>query len=214
MTVRPLLCFVSDGSLPPDAGPSDLARTVEAIRRAIDAGIDLVQVRERNLPDRRLLDLVQRAVAAARGGGARVLVNERVDIALAAGASGVHLRGDSIAASDARALVPPSWLVGRSIHSAEEAAAPGVTAGCDYLVFGTVFQTASKPAGHPVSGVAELRRVCGATSLPVLAIGGVTLERVPAVAAAGAAGIAAITLFGRTAPVADRVAAVRRLFDT
>ncbi len=201
----PVLCLVTPGTSSPD---------LQAIREAARAGVDLIQIRERSLDDRSLLALVRATIDAAAGSGARVLVNDRLDVALAAGAAGVHLRGDSMAAADVRRLAPAGFIVGRSVHGVREAEDVERGGGCDYLVFGTVFESASKPAGHAVAGVDALGRVCAAVSLPVLAIGGVTLANAAQVAAAGARGVAAIGLFAGPQRVADTVRVVRGLFDT
>jgi thiamine-phosphate pyrophosphorylase len=176
-------------------GGEALARTVDTVVRAAAAGVTLVQVRERGLDDRTLLTLVGKIVVAVAHLPTRVVVNERVDIALASDAHGVHLPADGISASRVREIVPGRFLIGRSVHSASDAQAAAKAGGCDYLVFGTVFSTVSKPATHPVAGVEGLAAACRAVDLPVLAIGGVTADRFRAVADAGAAGIAAIGLF-------------------
>ncbi len=164
-------------------------------RRAADAGIDLIQVRERGLSDRDLLRLVAENLAAVRHTAARVLVNSRIDISLAAGAHGVHLPSSAPPASRVRRITPDDFLIGRSVHSQAEAEAAQADGGCDYLTFGTVFATTSKPADHPIAGLATLRAVCHAVRLPVLAIGGIARERMPEIAQARAAGMAAIGLF-------------------
>ena len=167
---------------------SELPKRVAA---AAHAGVDLVQVRERDLDGGPLLTLVRDCVAAVAGTSSRVLVNDRVDIALAAGAHGVHLRGDSFGARRVRAIAGRPLLVGRSVHSAEEAAAVDDV---DYLLFGTVFPTASK-AGRDAAGPAGLRAAAAAAAIPVLAIGGISLDTVSDVGRTGAAGVAAIGLF-------------------
>jgi thiamine-phosphate pyrophosphorylase len=201
----PVLCLVTDGTASPD---------LRVIRDAARAGVNLVQIREPRLGDRALLSMVRAALEAVEGTGARVVVNDRLDVALAAGAAGVHLRGDSMAAADARRLAPAPFLIGRSVHSLAEAVAAEHGGGLDYLVFGTVFPSASKPAGHTSAGVDALARVCAATALPVLAIGGVTAARAPAIAAARASGIAAISLFAAREGLRETIRAVRRSFDT
>jgi thiamine-phosphate pyrophosphorylase len=120
-------------------------------------------------------------------------VNDRLDVALAAGAAGVHLRGDSVAPSRVRKIVPAGFIVGRSVHSVAEAmaAAPDV----DYLIAGTIWPSPSKPPDRAAAGPGLLRRIARSAGVPVLAIGGVTLERMPEIASAGAAGAAAIGLF-------------------
>jgi thiamine-phosphate diphosphorylase len=182
-----------------------VARTAAAAR----GGIDVIQVRERDLPDRQLAELTRSIVAAAAGTQARVLVNDRADIAIVAGASGVHLRGDSAPASRVRAAfaeasapgAPARFLIGRSVHSLADVDAALVDGGADYLLFGTVFPSGGKPDGHPVAGLDALRRVCARSPLPVIAIGGMTDARVAAVRDAGAAGFAAVGLFMGLTPL-------------
>ena len=172
---------------------------VETARRAAEGGVDLIQIRETGLVDRDLLWLVRRVVAVVRDSAARVLVNGRTDVALAASAHGVHLPASAPLASRVRSIVPAGFLIGRSVHSRAEADDAAADAGCDYLTFGTVFATTSKPADHAIAGVSALQQVCEAVRLPVLAIGGISRERMPEIARAGAAGAAAIGLFADTA---------------
>jgi thiamine-phosphate diphosphorylase len=124
-------------------------------------------------------------------------------------------RTKAVAAAALRAARAGDFLIGRSVHSEAEAIAAEAAGGCDYLIFGTVYESRSKPAGHPVAGVDALARVCAAVRLPVLAIGGITIERIPEVAAAGAAGVAAIGLFGHgtEAELAAIVGRLRDAFD-
>jgi thiamine-phosphate diphosphorylase len=189
--VRLAGCLITNRSRLRD--PS-LAGIVAQVERAAAAGIDLVQVRERDLEGRALLEVVRACLAAVTGTASRVLVNDRLDVALAAGAHGVHLRGASFPAARVRDLVGTGFLVGRSVHSAAEAAEAYRSGGLDYLMFGNVFETASKP-GRPGTGLDRLADVAAATPLPVLAVGGITAERAPLVARAGAAGFAAISIF-------------------
>jgi thiamine-phosphate pyrophosphorylase len=172
---------------------------VERVAAAAKAGVHLVQIRQPGADGRPLLELTAAAVAAVRGTGARVVVNDRLDVALAAGAHGVHLRGDSAPTWRVRAAVPRGFLIGRSVHAVDEARDAAGGGAVDYVIFGTVFATDSKPAG-PVAGVDRLAAVCAAVPVPVLAVGGVTIERLGAMAAAGADGFAAIGLFARGAP--------------
>jgi thiamine-phosphate diphosphorylase len=173
---------------------SDDAVLVASVATAASAGAHLIQIREHALEGRHLVRVVRACVAAVAGSRTRVLVNDRLDVALAAGAHGVHLPSHAMDARAARAIVPDGFLIGRSVHSEAEAV-EAERSGCDYLVFGSVFASGSKPAGHAVAGLDALARVCQRVALPVLAIGGVTLARVPSIVAAGAAGIAAIGLF-------------------
>jgi thiamine-phosphate pyrophosphorylase len=204
----PAICLVTRAR--GGARSAERAALLDRLAQAADAGVTLVQVRERQFDDRDLRLFVEQVIARVRPAGTQVLVNDRTDIALAAGADGVHLKSHAAPAADVRRIVPDGFLIGRSIHSEIEAAAIEAAGGCDYLLFGTVFPSASKPAAHPVAGVEALAAVCGRVGLPVLAIGGITPERARAVAAAGAAGIAAISLFTDTG---DPAAAVRALRD-
>jgi thiamine-phosphate pyrophosphorylase len=166
---------------------------VERVAAAARAGVHLIQIRERDLEARPLARLVERSVRAVRGTRARIVVNDRLDVALAAGAHGVHLPGNGVAAARVRRQVPRGFLVGRSIHATDDAAEAEV----DYFIFGTVFETTSKP-GVPAAGVNPLHAVAVATTTPVLAVGGMAPGRLEAVARAGAAGFAAIGLFAES----------------
>lgn len=176
------------------------AALIERAADAARAGVAVVQVREPDLPDRRLAALVRAIVAATSGSAANVLVNDRVDVAIAAGAAGVHLRGDSLPASRARAIAPGGFVIGRSVHALSEIDAAVADGGCDYLLFGTVFPSAGKPGGHPIAGLELLRQACARSPLPVIAIGGIDRRRVSDVLAAGAAGYAAVSMFMSAAP--------------
>jgi thiamine-phosphate diphosphorylase len=195
------------------AGPGE-DMWLASIAAAAAAGVDLVQVRERDLDGAVLLRLTRRAVACVRGTRTRVLVNDRVDVALAGGAHGVQLRGGSMPAARVRAIAPPGFLVGRSIHSEEEAVQTWRAGGADFGVFGHVFPTSSK-AGREPAGRETLRRVVAATPLPVLALGGITADQFDDVAWSGAAGFAAIGLFAGVTDDALRqtLATARRAFS-
>ena len=194
MTVRPrcspIVCLITDRRRLPDPGGINLVRLSAA---AAAAGIDLLQIREPDLHDHDLLTLVRQVQAAVAGTAAAVLVNERTDVALAAGAHGVHLRSTSVSAARVRTLVPEGFVIGRSVHDVAELSAEAPAA--DLVVMGTVFRTASKPGVERTVGVEGLAAVCRASPVPVLAVGGVRTDNVADVAAAGAAGFAAIGLF-------------------
>ena len=172
---------------------------VAQVKAAVAAGVDLVQVREPDLSDRVILEVVTQCVDLARGSKTVILVNDRLDIALAAGAGGVHLRARSVPAAAARRHLPAGFLLGRSVHDAEAAARVVERGSVDYLVLGTVFSSQSKLGVSPC-GVGVLRAVAGAVALPVLAIGGVTVDNAVDVFRAGAAGVAAIGLFADPGP--------------
>jgi thiamine-phosphate diphosphorylase len=194
---RPLICLVTNRRrlAGPHAGGDGTDRLVGLVATAARAGIDLVHVREVDLPARELSGLVRRCVSACAETTARVVVNDRIDIALAAGAAGVHLRADGVPAARVRAIAPARFLIGRSVHSAAEGAKLAASGGLDYLVLGTVFPSTSKDPEHPLVGIGELERLAEQVDLPVLAIGGITAERAASVARTGAAGVAAISLF-------------------
>jgi thiamine-phosphate pyrophosphorylase len=158
--------------------------------RAVASGVDMIQVREKDLAAVDLLDLVCRVrdVAAGRPGSkTKVLVNGRLDIALIAGIDGVHLPGDGLPAAQVR---PHVRVLGVSCHSMEEAI-QAERDSVDYIIFGPVFETPGKRA----VGLDALRRVTQAVKIPVLAIGGIDSDNTPSVVEAGAAGIAAIRMF-------------------
>ena len=165
------------------------------VERAARAGVDLIQVRERDLPDCELLELVRAMVRATAGLRTKVLVNDRPDIAIAASAAGVHLRGDSASGARVRTMAPAGFLVGRSVHSLHAVDAAVAEGGYDYLLFGTVFPSAGKPPDHPVAGLDALAAVCRRSPIPVIAIGGIDAARLDDVAKTGAAGFAGIGMF-------------------
>ena len=194
----PVICMITDRCQLGGATPREgCERLLALIRDAAQAGVDLVQIRERDLEDRVLVNVVRRAVAETAELKTQIIVNDRVDIALTAGAAGVHLASMSMAAERVRSRVPESWLVGRSVHGAAEAAQATASGALDYLIAGTVFETTSKPGRIPIGsdGLAEITK---AVDIPVLAVGGITATGAEAVGRAGAVGLAAITAFSNS----------------
>ena len=185
-----------------------MQKLLDAIRRAAAAGVDWIQIREKDLAARELAALVRRAVEAAQGTGSKILVNDRLDVALAAGAAGVHLSEMSLpvetVAEWQHASGRTKFLIGVSCHSIETAHA-AERAGADYIFFGPVFATPSKASYGAPQGIERLRETCAAAKIPVLAIGGVDLENAGSCIEAGAAGIAAIRLFQETPNAAVRL---------
>lgn len=159
---------------------------------ALAAGLRCVQLREKDLGGKELLGLAMRLRELTARHGAMLLVNDRVDVALAAGADGVHLGGSSLPVAEARRLLGDAALIGRSTHHAGEIR-EAEEQGADYVTFGPVYATPSKAAFGPPAGVAALAEACRATSLPVFALGGVKKETAGEVLAAGAFGIALIS---------------------
>lgn len=170
------------------AARSGLATAVE---RALEAGVDTVQVRDKGASAAEVFTSTLEIARLARGRDVRVLVNDRIDVALAARAHGVHLAAESLPPSVARGLLEPWQLLGVSVHSAEDAVA-AARAGADYLTFGHVYATWAH-RDEPARGVRTLAEVVAAADVPVLAIGGITAERVGEVLAAGCAGVAVIS---------------------
>lgn len=167
-------------------GGRDLVTLVQV---ALDAGLRAVQLREKDLPGRPLLALAETLRVETARRGALLFVNDRLDIALAVGADGVHLGAASVPPAVARRLLPPGALVGLSTHTPDEAAA---ARDADFCFFGPVYATPSKVGFGPAQGTARLTEAVRAASVPVLAIGGVTAKAVAEVRAAGAAGVAVI----------------------
>lgn len=189
--MSPVLCFVTDRRR---FGVTWEGALVNRVRAAAVEGVHLIQVRERDLAGGPLTRLVTACVDAVRGTRARVLVNDRFDVAVSAGAHGVHLRADSFAAPRIRTWAPPGFLIGRSVHSVSDAVAAADDNAVNYLIFGTVFESGSKP-GRVGAGLRDLSAVACATAIPVLAIGGITSDRIADVMRAGAAGVAGISMF-------------------
>jgi thiamine-phosphate diphosphorylase len=187
--MAPIVCMVTDRA----RLGGDFDRLVRRVAAAARGGAHLIQVRERELDGGPLCAFVRRCLEAVRDTPARVVVNDRLDVALAAGAHGVHLRADSVPVGRVRAMTPPGFLVGRSVHSVA-AARRATDEHADYLIAGNLFPTSSKP-GRPGAGIALLEAVAGAVPCPVLAIGGITVETARGLARTGAAGFAAIGLF-------------------
>jgi thiamine-phosphate pyrophosphorylase len=206
-----LLYYVTDQRALSASGVEPRKLLLEKVKAAAAAGVDCIQIREKHLSGRELAELVQEALRVASA-PCRVLVNDRLDVACAVRAAGVHLTEQGISVADARKLVrepgrPSSFLVGASTHSLDSART-AADSGADYILFGPVFATPSKAAYGAPQGIERLAVVCHSVSIPVLAIGGITLQNAGKCVAAGAAGIAAIRLFQ---DAADVPAIVRRL---
>jgi thiamine-phosphate pyrophosphorylase len=224
---RHLLCYITDRK------QLKSAPVAVVIKNALRAGVDLVQIREKDLPSRELMELVEEALGFKAGagkatpgsagvkpglaarelgtGGSCVVVNDRVDVALAAGADGVHLGSESMPVQVLRRLAPHPFLVGVSCHSLEEAMA-AESGGADYLVLGPIFETPSKLGYGPPLGLEKLRLATSRSRIPVLALGGISVERIRPCLEAGAAGIAGIRVFQDSESVVERVSEMRAQF--
>jgi len=169
-------------------------RNLRGVERSLAEGVDWVQVRDKELLARDLLDLVRRVLALPNPAGTKILVNTRMDVALAAGAAGLHLPAGSIPPSRWRSIAPPGFLIGVSCHTVDEVRAAEAE-GADYVLFGPVFAPLSKASDLPPRGLSGLAEAARVVKIPVLALGGITRQNAEECVLAGAAGIAAISLF-------------------
>lgn len=199
------LCYITDRHA---LEPQPL---LPRIQEAVRGGVDLVQVREKDVETPALVALVESALGFARGTETRIVVNDRLDVALALNAHGVHLGTTSLPPGAVRARVGKEFLVGVSCHSLAEALA-AESAGADYLVLGPIFETPSKLQYGPPLGLDKLREVTGRVKIPVVALGGITVERVRPCLEAGAAGIAGIRIFQDCESIEARVLELRAQF--
>jgi thiamine-phosphate pyrophosphorylase len=223
-----ILCYVTDRKA---LASPDAASLLSVVRRTIAAGVDWIQIREKDLPARALAALAREAVAAARGSATRIVINGRLDVAVAAGAGGVHLGGDALPLAEVATWcaknVPQfaaaardkqeaglttsatAFFLGASCHSLAEAQAADRD-GAHYILFGPVFSTPSKVQFGAPQGPESLQEVCRAVRIPVLAIGGITLDNAHECLRSGAAGIAAIRLFQESEDLQKVVSELRR----
>lgn len=218
-STRPLLCYVTDRK---GLAGAKHSASLDVLRRKIEeviaAGVDWVQIREKDLSAKDLSRVVRDTLHATNkrppaSDATRILVNDRLDVALAEGAGGVHLGENSLSVRDAHELrcdvalsrQAKDFLIGVSCHS-RESARTAAASGADYIFFGPVFATPSKAAFGAPQGLDRLAEACAAVAIPVLAIGGITLENAQSCISVGAAGVAAIRLFQ---DAADPTTAVR-----
>lgn len=186
MSLHLELYVVTDASLSRGLGH------LESAKRAMKGGADVIQLRDKDMSGRELYDLGIELAKATRREGALLIVNDRLDIALACGADGVHLGQDDLPVKEARQLAPRGFIIGASVGSVEEAL-DAERAGADYVALSPVFSTPSKADAGAGRGLEMLSRIRKAVSVPVIAIGGITMENVAAVIEAGADGVAVIS---------------------
>lgn len=169
--------------------------TLAVLEAVVREGVDGIQVRAKSVSDREVVAFTRTLVDRLAGTSARVIVNDRLDIALAAGADGVHLGGDDLLVGDARRLTPPGFLVGGTCRNADQAR-EAKAQGADYVGVGPVYPTTTKTGLPDPIGLAALRDA--ARVLPAIAISGINTERAPEVMAAGAYGIAVASAICRS----------------
>ena len=162
-----------------------------ALRESVDAGVQAIQLRERDLSTRELLSLAGQIHAMTKSRGVRLIINDRVDLVQALDLDGVHLRASSLPVSVARRVLGPRRLIGVSTHSVKEVQQAGDD-GADYVILGPIFETPSKREFGAPLGLAALADACRRSSVPVFAIGGMTIKRIAAARDAGASGVAMI----------------------
>lgn len=207
---KPIICYVTHRRSSSSAGTeaNAIARILQSAQIALAAGVDWVQVREKDLPGGRLLELARRIVCFAEEQAVeteshpRIIINDRLDVALAARADGVHLGRESAPAHEVvrwcrAGTAPNGFVIGVSCHNVEEAR-EAENAKTDYIFFGPVFETPSKQAFGTPQGIERLAEVCRAVAVPVIAIGGLDEENAASCIRAGASGIAAIRMFQRS----------------
>jgi thiamine-phosphate pyrophosphorylase len=203
---RPLVYLITDGSVSDNTFDTCRARILETIHFAVAEGVPLIQIREKNLSIQLLTALVADAACLTRGSSTRLFVNDRADVAVAAGADGVHLATTSLPVKAIRESFPADLLIGVSTHDLDEVQ-KAADEGADFAVFGPVFET---PGKGPACGSELLHYVCKAVSpFPVLALGGVNEQNWKSVIDAGAAGFAAIRSLNDPASLRKIMQAIR-----
>jgi thiamine-phosphate pyrophosphorylase len=207
------LCYVTDRRALSSVDGEQIRLLLEKIESSAQAGVDWIQIREKDLAGRELAALAAETLRRVPR-SCRILVNDRVDVAIAAGADGVHLGESSVPVAEAKRIArEKTWkdfLVGASAHSLESVQA-AEKAGADYAIFGPVYDTPSKAIFGKAQGTDRLAAVCASVSIPVLAIGGITVQNARECVAPGASGIAAIRLFQDSTNVEELVQQLRAI---
>lgn len=207
----PLINLITSGSTSTETTfrSKEFAGVLRLITAAVEARVELVQVREKQLKTRVLFELTEHAAEITRGSSTKLLVNDRADVAKAAGADGVHLTTQSLPTDVIRQAFGPEFLIGVSTHSEKEVLSAREAA-ADFVVFGPIFETESKKQYGEPRGLQALQRiVSGAGGFPVLALGGVTMANARDCAAAGASGVAAIRMLSDAQTLSATVARLR-----
>jgi thiamine-phosphate pyrophosphorylase len=208
---QPIIYLITSGATTPVSSclNEDFRHLLALVSAAVEAGIPLIQLREKSLNSRTLYELTVRCVELTRGTMSRLIVNDRADIARAARADGVHLTRRSLDAAIIRRTFGPDFLIGVSTHTLSEAQAARAS-GADFAVFGPVFDTPSKRIYGSPAGLGKLSEVARSLSpFPLFALGGITSENALDALRAGASGVAAIQLFSEPERLCETAAAIR-----
>lgn len=208
----PIIYLITGGMATPENFPETSARILNLVCVAARSGVPLVQIREKNLPARLVFELTRKAVAVA-GSETKILVNDRADVALAAGAHGVHLTAQSLPIAIVRKSFPRDFIVGVSAHALEEIAAAR-DEGADFAAFSPIFATPSKAAFDAPQGLEKLRIVCEKLKpFPIVALGGIDENNYEPVLESGASGLAAIRFLNDAATLPKTVEAINSYGD-
>jgi thiamine-phosphate pyrophosphorylase len=212
----PIIYLITNGKTTAKTTPNshEFSNLLRLVEYAVAAKVSVIQIREKSLTARVLYELTSRAVAITRNSATRLLVNDRFDVALGAGADGVHLTSRSMAADVVRSICGPEFLIGVSTHSLSEARI--ACAECaDFVVFGPVFETESKRTYGEPQGLLRLQEVCSSLSgFPVIGIGGIQIDNVADCLRAGAEGVAAISMLSDTERLPLLVETIRTIWLT
>ena len=205
---RPLIYLISDNSLTDENFSASSKRLLDLVLAAVEVGVELIQIREKQLSAKNLFCLATRAAQITKNTQTLLLINDRSDIALAAAADGVHLPANSLSAKTIRQNFPPNFIIGVSAHSLSETQASAAN-GANFATFGPVFPTPSKAQYNlPPQGVEKLKEVCEAVNgFPVIALGGIDETNFSAVLQTGARGFAAVRFLSNAeslATIAER----------
>ena len=211
----PLIYLITSGETSVQTTPAseDFARVLRLTEAAVSAKIDLLQIREKQLTGKTLYALATSAARITKGSKTKLLINDRADVALTTGADGVHLTTSSMPSKNVRQAFGESLLIGASTHSLAEAVAARA-GGADFIVYGPIFETRSKEKFDAPVGLDSLARICSELApFPVLALGGITLDRVAGCLLAGASGIAAISMLQDAARLCELVGRIRAMAE-
>jgi len=210
-----MIYLITSGKTTSKTTPEDpeFLAVLDQIKSAVAANVSLIQIREKSLSARALYELTRRAALIVRETPTKLLVNDRFDVALASGANGVHLTSNSMDAEVVRKICGTDFLIGASTHSLAEAHTAR-NHGADFIVFGPAFETESKRAFGEPQGLKRLREVVDESDgVPVIAIGGISIEHVDECFAVGAKGVAAIRLLNDSPNLHQTVIEIKHRFE-